>query len=375
MNLTHRERVRAVLSGEKPDRPVADLGGRVSSLSTPAYQALKAHLGYGYELNDETVTLLNTIGYFDERVLQHFDIPFRYLYLQPAATFKLEVSADGSYHDEWGVKFVPHGHYRERTGHPLAEATLDDLDTFHWPNPHDPGRVDGLAETARQLYQETDFALVAGHVSAGIFQDCWNLRGMEKFLMDMVINRDFAETLLDRVLAVHIGLWEAFLDAVGEYVEIVGTADDVAGQKNPIISPQMYKDLIKPRHAKLIAAIRERTNAKIFYHSDGALLPLLDDLLDTGVDILNPIQPLPGLMDPETLKEHYGDRLIFHGGLDVQTLLPTGTPDQVQNHINHYLDVLGAERYIMAPTNTVQADTPPENLVAAYSAIQNYAIP
>ena len=261
MNLTHRERVRAVLSGEKPDRPVADLGGRVSSLNLPAYLALKSHLGYGDELTCETVTLLNTIGRFDERILQHFDIPFRYLYLQPASTFKLEVKADGSYLDEWGVKFVPRGAYRARTGHPLANATLNDLDIFPWPNPKDPGRVEGLATAARRLYEETDFALAAGHISAGVFQDCWNLRGMETFLMDMVINRDFAEALLDRVLAVHIGLWEVFLDAVGEYVDIVGTADDLAGQKNPLISPQMYRDLIKPRHAALNAAIRQRTNA------------------------------------------------------------------------------------------------------------------
>ncbi len=340
-------------------------------MSTPAYLALKAHLGYGYELTNETVTLLNTIGQFDEPVLQHFDIPFRYLYLRPASTFKLEVAADGSYLDEWGVKFVPRGVYRERTGHPLANATLDDLDTFPWPDPYDSGRVEGLAEEARRLYEETDYALVAGHVSAGVFQDCWNLRGMEKFLLDMVINRDFAEALLDRVLTVHIGLWKTFLDAVGEYVEIVGTADDVAGQKNPIISPQMYHDLIKPRHTALIAAIRRYTKAKIFYHSDGALLPLLDDLIDTDIDILNPIQPLPE-MAPETLKARYGDRLIFHGGLDVQTLLPTGTPQQVRQHVKHYLDVLGSARYIMAPANTVQPDTSPENIIAAYQIIRDY---
>jgi uroporphyrinogen decarboxylase len=136
----------------------------------------------------------------------------------------------------------------------------------------------------------------------------------------------------------------------------------------------MYRDLIKPRHAALITAIRRRTPAKIFYHSCGALMPLIDDLIDTGVDILNPIQPLPGLMDPEALKARYGDRLIFHGGLDVQSLLPCGTPDQVRDHVNHYLDALGPERYIMAPANSVQPGTPPENLVAAYETACNYRL-
>ena len=206
MPLTHRERVRAVLSSERPDRPVVDLGGRVASLSAPAYLELKAYLGYGLELTEETVTLLNTIGEFDERVLIGFDVPFRRLYLRPPSTFKLEIAEDGCFHDEWGVQYRPRGPYNERVGHPLAEASLDDLDRFPWPDPEDPGRVAGLADEARRLYEGTDYSLAAGHISAGIFQDCWNLRGMALFFEDMALRREFADALLDRVLAVHIGI-------------------------------------------------------------------------------------------------------------------------------------------------------------------------
>ena len=151
MSLSHRERVRAVLSGEHPDRPVVDLGGRVASLSTPAYLELKTHLGYGEGLTDETVTLLNTIGCFDERVLQYFDVPFRRLYLRSPSAFELKVADDGSFYDEWGVGYRPRGPYNERVGHPLAGATLADLDRFSWPDPHDPSRVEGLAEEAHHL--------------------------------------------------------------------------------------------------------------------------------------------------------------------------------------------------------------------------------
>jgi uroporphyrinogen decarboxylase len=363
-----------VLSGERPDRPVVDLGGRVASLSTPAYLELKAHLGLGAGLADETITLLNTIGRFDERILQRFDVPFRRVYLRPPATFELQVKDDGSFHDEWGVGYRPRGPYNERVGHPLAGATLADLDRFRWPDPHDPGRVAGLAEEARRLHEETDFSLSAGHISAGIFQDCWNLRGMAQFLEDMARNRDFAEALLDRVTAVHIRMWEHFLDAVGGYVDVVETADDLGGQAGLLISPRMYRDLIKPRHAALNAAIRSRTRARILYHSCGAIMPVIDDLVEIGVDVLNPIQPLPGLMDPEELKSRYGRCLIFHGGLDVQSLLPTGTPDQVRAHVRRYLDVLGPDRYIVAPANSVQPGTPPENLVAAYEAARDYLV-
>jgi uroporphyrinogen decarboxylase len=372
--LTHRERVRALLAGEQPDRPVADLGGRVASLSTPAYLDLKSYLGFPPDLEDETVTLLNTIGQFDERVLQRFDVPFRRLYLRPASTFELRVTSDGSFHDEWGVRYEPKGPYNERVGHPLAEATTVDLDRFPWPDPHDPGRVDGLAQEARHLFEHTDYSLAAGHISAGLFQDCWNLRGMARFLEDMALDRAFAEALLDRVTAIHIAMWEHFLEAVGPYVDVVDTADDLGTQRGLLISPRTYRELIKPRHAALHRAIRKRTEAQILFHSCGAIVPLIDDLIEIGVDILNPIQPLPGRMDPKELGRRYGRRLVFHGGLDVQSLLLTGTPDQVRAHVHRYLDELGPDRYIMAPANSVQPGTPPENLVAAYEAVQDYSV-
>lgn len=369
MTLTPRERVRAVLNGERPDFPVMDLGGRVASLNTTAYLKLKKHLGYEKKLVGESVTFLNTIGELDDRIFHRFNIPLRRIFLKPASNFKKVISTDGSFKDEWHVVYQPMGEYNHRVGHPLADATLDDIGRFPWPNTDDPGRVDGLAEEARILYDKTDFALSAGHISAGIFQDCWNLRGMVNFIMDMKRSPEFAEALLDKVLEIHIGMWNNFLDAVGEFVDIVETADDLAGQKNLLISPDMYRKFIKPRHAALNQAIREKTDAKILYHSCGAVMPLIDDLVEVGVNILNPIQPLPGLMDPEELKKRYGNKLIFHGGLDVQTLLPSGSPDQIQEHVRHYYEVLGSESYIMAPANSVQPDTPPENIVAAFDAV------
>jgi len=370
--MRHRERVRALFTGKRLDHPVVDLGGRVASLSLPAYLVLKDFLGFGDQLEDETVTLLNTIGELDERILQVFDVPFRRLYLRPSYAFNLKYAKDGSFMDEWGVIYHPMGPYNERVGHPLAEATIEDLARYPWPDPADSSRSAGLAEETQRLYQDTGYSLVAGHISAGIFQDCWNLRGMEQFLVDMAADFEFAESLLDRVTAIHIGMWAQFLESVGPYVDIVETADDLAGQSGLLISPQMYRELIKPRHAALNAAIRERTDARILYHSCGAVMPLIEDLIEIGVEILNPIQPLPGLMDPELLGKRFGEDLIFHGGLDVQRLLLQDTPDDVSRHVKRYLDSLGLERYIMAPANSVQPGTPPENLVAAYHSAAEY---
>ena len=366
--MTAIERVRAVLNGQRPDRPVVDLGGRVASLSTPAYLGLKRHMGLGHELESETVTLLNTVGSLDEGILEAFDVPFRRLYVQAGSGFRLSRTADGGFCDEWGVRYEPRGPYNERVGHPLAEASLADLDSFSWPDGADPARTAGLADRARALHESRRVGLVAGHISAGVFQDCWNLRGLQQFLEDCALDEEFAEALLDRTLAFHLAVWDQFLAAVGPYVELVETADDLGGQHGLLISPAMYRRLIKPRHAKLNAFLRERTEAPILYHSCGSIEPVIDDLLEAGVDVLNPIQPLPGRMLPEDLAGRYGDRLVFHGGLDVQKLLITGTPAQVRAHVHRYYRAFGTERYIMAPANSVQAGTPPENIVAAYEA-------
>ncbi len=372
MPAKHRERVRAVLSGQKPDYPVVDLGGWVCSFNVEPYLDLKSHLGFGKEIEEEPVTFISTIGRMDERIAQHFSIPFRRIWPRTGSSYTREILEDGSFFDEWGVLLRPKGHYYERTGQPLKDATIDDLEIYPWPDPYDPIRVEGLAQEASKIYHETDYSLVASPIWTGLFQQCWFLRGMEKFFEDLALNREFAEALLERVSSIYAGYWEVFLDCVGNYVDFVETGDDLAGQTGPMISPTMYRELIKPAHAHQFDAIRQSTGAKIFFHSDGALMPLIDDLIDIGVDILNPIQPLPGLMEPEVLRERYGDRLIFHGGLDVQSLLQKGSPDEIRSTVRHYLDTLGTERYIMAPANIITPGTPPENLVAAFDEAHKY---
>ena len=372
MTLTHRERVRAVLSGERPDRPVVDLGGFVNTFTRESYLEFKAHLGYGSDLAEETITMINTVSKLDDRVLEHFDIPFRRICPGAASSFRYEYAADGSFQDEWGITLRPMGSYYAREGSPLKHATIDDLDGYPWPDPDDPARYEGLANEARRLYEGGDYSLVGASIWSGPFQQCWYLRGMQQFLEDMLLEPEFAIALLDRTISTQIRLYENFLDAVGEYLDVVETYDDLGAQTGPLISPRLYREIVKPAHARLFAAIHARTRAKIFFHSCGAVMPFIDDMVEIGVDILNPIQPLPGLMDPEELKTRWGERLVFHGGLDVQQLLYQGTPGEVGAFIRRYLDVLGPERYIMSPTCPVLPGTPAENVAAAFDAAASY---
>jgi uroporphyrinogen decarboxylase len=195
---------------------------------------------------------------------------------------------------------------------------------------------------------------------------------MQQFLEDMLLEPEFAIALLDRTISTQIRLYENFLDAVGKYLDVVETYDDLGAQTGPLISPRLYRKIVKPAHERLFAAIHARTRAKVFFHSCGAVMPFIDDMVEIGVDILNPIQPLPGLMDPEELKTRWGERLVFHGGLDVQQLLYQGTPDEVRAFVRRYLDILGPERYIMSPTCPVLPGTPAENVAAAFDAAASY---
>lgn len=354
-------------------KPIVDLGGRVSSFSVPAYNSFKEYIGFENCDVCESITLLNTIGEFPEAVYEVFDCNIRRVYLNPPSSFRLEIASDGSFLDEWGVKYTPNGPFNERTRNPLKNArNISELDTYSWPDPEDPGRVSHLRATIDAIKKNGKLIISAGHVSAGIFQDCWNLRGMQLFLEDLLLRREFAMALLEKVTNVHIGLWKSFLSVVGNDIYMVETADDLGTQNGMLISPRIYREMIKPFHRRLNLAIRAKTDAKILFHSCGAIDPVINDLLEIGVQILNPIQPIKGKMDPEMLKEKYGDKLCFHGGLDVQNLLINGTPDEINEHVNHYFDVFGSENYIMAPTNSIQPGTPPENVLAAYEAAKQF---
>jgi len=228
-----------------------------------------------------------------------------------------------------------------------------------------------LAEEAHRLYEETDYALVADFLGGGIFEQALWMRGFERFMMDMVSDEPFATALLDTLLELYIEFYAVYLEAVGPYVQIVAVGDDLGMQTGPLISPRLYRRLIKPRHRELYDFIHSRTEAKIMHHTCGSVFPFVQDLIDVGVDILNPIQTSARGMDPVALKREFGERLVFHGGIDVQQILPFATPERVREEVRHIVTTLGqGGGYIFAPSHNIQADVPPENIVAMYEAIQ-----
>lgn len=364
--LSHRERVLVTLAHQEPDRIPLDLGGPSYNLTDPVYFDVKRVLGIVGDIPPYRTGRTST--YYDERILEALDIDFRHIGLKERTDFKTSIAPDGTYLDEWGCKYKNVGLEVAIVGHPLASASLDDLERYPWPNPWAPGRNEGLTERARYLYEHTDYAIIAKPAtSLGIFEWCCALRGTEQFLVDLLINKSFAHHLAQKVCAVLKGLYEVLLDAVGPYVHIVQYASDYGTQQAPFFSPQTYREMLKPYDREIIMTIKERApQAKVFFHSCGAIYPLIPDFIDIGVDILNPLQPLAANMDSARIKAEFGDKLSFHGAIDIQQALP-GTEKDVERELRIRLAALApGGGYILAPANHVQPDTPGENVVLLY---------
>jgi uroporphyrinogen decarboxylase len=178
--------------------------------------------------------------------------------------------------------------------------------------------------------------------------------------------------LMDKVLEVQIGLTEVLLREVGEYIDVITLGDDLGGQDRLLLSPQLYRELIKPRHKALCDFVRQRTDAKIYFHTDGAVYPLIEELIEVGVDILNPVQPLASGMDRKRIKDEFGNRLIFWGGVDTQQAT-RGTREEVIEETRNCITELGTGGgLILAPAHNFQSIDPPENVLAVYETAKKY---
>jgi uroporphyrinogen decarboxylase len=347
-----------------------DLGGRVTSIHCQEYQKLTDHLGINAEAQlDPFYSVMNP----DFRVLERLGVDFYYLFLKGPEYLVAKENPDGTYDNQWGITVKSVGAHSQRVTHPLEHANLGDLEAYPWPVPNRAERTAGLRDRARDLYEDTDYALVAAPVSGGIFEFGQHLRGMSNFLIDLLVDRGFADALLDRLLEVQLGLWEVFLNEVGEFVEIAQLADDYGAQDNMLISPDLFREMFKPRYKTMIDFIKSRSDCKVFFHCDGAIFDIIEDFIEIGVDILNPLQPTAKGMEPTRIKGEFGDRLVFHGAIDNQQLLPNGSVEEVQEAVRRVIDALSpGGGYILAAAHLLEPDMPLENVYAMYDTARDY---
>ena len=365
---SHRERVIISLNHTEPDRVPLDLGGRVSSMMQNAYYKLKKHMRLdecGYDtINSDWFT----VEEFDERVLKYLDIDFRRVFLKSSSEYEKIVRDDGTWIDELGFTRKFSGVYGELVDHPLRQAKdIEDIKNFKFYDAYDPARVEGLKQRVEYLFNETDYAIVAAGAVGGLLETCNWFRGFDQFPVDLMLNKKLAHALLDKLSTYYIELMDSFLSIVGPYIQMVEMADDMAMKDNLFISPDLYREMILPYYRKLLDFVRSKTNAKIFHHSCGSVLKAGDILIDAGVDILNSLQPRAKGMDTTFLKDNYGYKLSFHGGIDIQNVMPYGSTEDVENEAKRRIAIYApGGGYIFCCAHDILDDVPPENVLALY---------
>ncbi len=282
---------------------------------------------------------------------------------------------DDSYYDEFNIRWKKAAYYYDTVEHPLAGlSSIEDLGRAAWPDPNDPGRVEGLREEVKTLYESTDYAIVADCAGLNPFMGSCILRGYEQFCVDLHLDPKFAEALMDKITDSSIALWDVLLDAVGDYVQVVITSDDVGMQNGLIISPDMYRRFVKPRHRRRCDFIRSKTDAKILYHCCGSVYDIIPDLIEIGVDILNPIQRSAAKMDIVKLKKEFGDDICFWGGgIDVQQVLPFASLEEIEQEVKHTIEIMApGGGYVFVPSHNIQADVTPDRIDKVYEAALKY---
>jgi len=372
--MTHRERVLAALDHRETDRTPIDFGGTyTTTIYYAAYERLKAFL----DLEHETVILskIRRLAIPDESVLERFDVDTRFLGLGTYEGNQRELD-DDTYLDEWGTTWrkAEDGHYLYVDG-PFFDVKKPDpnaLDAYQWPDPDNPGYVRGLKERAAALRRGSDRAIIL-NLPIGVIHQGQFLRGFADWLKDLYKNRDFVTHLMDLTADTWIRLAENALDAAGDNVDIVFFGDDLSSQAAPLFSPEMYRELIKPRHRRMIAAVKARRPVKVLYHSCGAVSSLIDDLIDVGVDAINPVQVTARDMEPEALKARFGDRITFWGGINTQETLPFGTPEEVRAEVRRVIDCLGRNGgFVLNSVHNMQNDVSATNIVAMFDEARTY---
>jgi uroporphyrinogen decarboxylase len=374
---TSRERVMAALNHQEVDRIPIDLGGtHNTTICTGAYKNLKAFLG----VNTPTEELSATYEWakLEEVVLSQLPVDTRSVFARPTRDRRQQLDAY-TFIDDWGITWRrsedrPQYHM---IAHPLAEATIEHLDEYDWPDVEDERRYAGLGDQARDLRENTNYAICAATLDTCIFDRSWALRGMEQFLVDMLVDPEFALALLEKVAQIQFRRHECFLERVGPYIDAIMIGDDMGVQDGLLIKPDLYREMVKPFHKRYIQVIKERTDAKVIMHACGGVTDIIDDYIEIGAEALNPVQVTANKISPPNLHQRFGGRITFWGGIDTQKLLPQGQPEEVRQAVRTIIqDMAGLNGgYILASVHNVQDDVPPENVVAMLNEGATYRRP
>jgi len=395
MTMTPRERLRAALDHQEADRVPIDFGGTFSTgISAIAYNRLKKHLGmdhptYLYDVQQQLalpdLEMINRM-HSDVVMLPPFYpsfvpinawkdteslLPDGSTCIEPAA-FNPVLEPDGSSAIKFGdftfARKPKDGLYYDLCAHSMAHIeTIEQLDMLPINGMSDE-EVEFERKLAKDLYEKTDKALV-GMVGGSFFEMGGMDFGYERYFCSLIEDEDFIHHYNERTANMYIARMEKYLGAVGEYLDVVTFGDDLGNQRGPSISPDMYRRMIKPYHAKVFQWMHEHyPHLKVFLHSCGAIKDLIPDLIDAGVQCLNPIQLSAAGMDPRELKQKFGSNLTFWGGgCNTAGTGTFGKPADVEREVRELMSILApGGGFVFCSVHNIQPDVPAENIVAMF---------
>jgi len=380
MTMTSRARVLAVLNHEPPDRVPIVLGpSNATGVKMGTYRRIKELIGVQAE--DRYIYDWPELGTaeMDEATLDRLHSDVRgVLDLEPASVMERNRQREphSPHFNSWGGGAIESEPGSWFPGiHPLENATtIEELEAHAWPDMDDPTRVAHVRARAQQLAEENKYGIVATPWLLFPLERAFEMQRMDKFLMNMAKRPDFARALLEKNASLCKTLMGHFLRECGDNIDIIKIGDDLGMNTSLLMSPKMYRAILKPIHADYIAFIKQHTKAKVMFHTDGDVLPLIPDFIEMGVDILNPIQTSAGKMsDLQALKTQFGKDIVFCGGIDTLQILPFGTPQQVRDEVKRVISVLGeGGGYMLGAVHTVMNDVPAENVLAMVDAVEEF---
>jgi uroporphyrinogen decarboxylase len=384
--MNSRERILAAVNHREPDRVPFDLAGTTwTGIAGVAYQNLLTFMGKETE-NPHWSDVIQQIVIPSDHILEKLQVDTRGLFPLTSSNWDVynKLTDEGEnweYLDEWGftLHFPKHnGHWFSYVRHPMENILPEphQINAYHWPLASDKRRIAGLRENAIRFKEQGKIVMLKG-LCAGIFEMHQRCRGMENALLDSFLYPEFSDLLVGKIADLKIEFWQMALAELADVVDIIAEGDDYGTQESQLIDPEHFRQYYKPHIARIIKEMkRSAPNAKIMFHSCGNVRPEIPDFIEMGIDILNPVHVNATGMEPSRLKRDFGRDIVFWGGgVDTQKVLPSGTVTEVTDDVKKNIDALApGGGFVFATVHNIQADVPPQNIMAIWETVHKYGL-
>ncbi|NJD01494.1 MAG: hypothetical protein FIA99_02570 [Ruminiclostridium sp.] len=378
--MTSRQRVVTALNHKEPDRVPVDFGSSHNcSIHLDAYLNLRKYLGLKGCYNPEFISFFDQCVRPEEEVLEKLDIDMRGLNYSPPKDFveKSWREDDREFReDAYGVIWEKPDHVGiwDIAKYPLENASAEEIRKYSkYANPEDRGLTEGLKERGRKLFEETDYAIVADIQAGSVIEAVWFLTGLVRYLMDMACEPENIQPLCDRINEIYKIMSKRMMAELEAYAQVIAANGDLGTQESLLISPVLYRQFLKPYEADFYGYLKKISGVPVVRHSCGSIMEILPDFIECGIDGIHPIQVSAKGMDTRALKEKFGSKLIFWGGIDTHKVLPYGSKREVRDEVRRRIrDLAPGGGYILGAVHNIQAEVPPQNVCTMFEAAKEF---